>query len=234
MLTTDFWWLSSEEARQYGYIELFRQEPYSDEPDTDRDPCSCPMFSSDQKYPLEFVSQWKSKFRKMNVFRSYALYSSDTNGEEIIGPFLLDIDRLIEQDDRGLLPDFERALNDTRLLVKEYCSCLRDDDYRIFFTGHKGFHIEIRPGAIDVQPYMDRRQYFRNRRKEVNNRFGKDFTDPSQEHIRLHNSINVWIDRYGQRVYRMNFEVSLDELFSLSAEEISSKASKLALGVLDI
>lgn len=232
MISTDFWWLSPEEVRQYRYIDLFHQELYSDEPNTDRDPLSCPMLQSDKRYPLESVSQWKAKFRNMNVFRSYALYSSDIEGKEIIGPLLLDIDRTIGQNG-GYLPDFDRALKDTRLLVKEYCSNLKGKNYRIFFTGHKGFHIEVQPKATGISPYVDRWQHFENIRKDINKRFGNAFIDKFHPHVRLHNSVNSWIDYSGERVDSMNFEVSIDELFSLSAEDIFVKARKLARAALD-
>jgi len=92
MIITDFWWLSPEETRKYRYVHLFHQEPYSDEPNTDKDPISCPMIPSETRYDFSFISQWKAKFSNINVFRSFTVYSSDSNGEEIIGPFLLDID----------------------------------------------------------------------------------------------------------------------------------------------
>jgi len=225
MLSTDFWWLSPEEIRQYGYINLFHQEPYSDEPNTDRDPLSCPMVQGDKRYPLEFVGRWKAKFSNRNVFRSYGLYSSEIDGKEVIGPFLLDIDRTIKQDG-GYLPDFDRALKDTRVLVKEFCSNLKDKDYRIFFTGHKGFHIEVQPRAIGIST-IDRRRHLEDIRKEINNRFGDNFIDKLHDHIRLHNSVNSWIDYSGHRVDSMNFEVSVDELFRLSAENIFVKAKYL-------
>jgi len=228
MPSTDFWWLSLEEVRQYGYIDLFHQEPYSDEPNSDRDPVSCPMVQSDRRYPLEFVSQWKAKIKNMNVFRSYALYSSNTEDKEIIGPFLLDIDRTIERDG-GYLPDFDRALKDTRLLVKEYCSSLEDKDYRIFFTGHKGFRIEIQSRALGISTCIDRWQHYETIRKDINKRFGNAFVDKFHSHIRLHNSVNSWIDFSGRIVHSMNFEVSVDELFSVGAEEIFLKAKNLAL-----
>ena len=140
-LGTDFWWLSPEEASQYRFIDLFHQEPYSDEPETDREPRSCPLLRSEIMHRLDDISEWRLKFRNTNIFRSYALYKSDTTGEETIGPFLLDIDRTIKQDS-GYPPDLEKALQDTQLLIQDYCSNFREDDYRIFFTGHKGFNIE--------------------------------------------------------------------------------------------
>lgn len=133
----------------------------------------------------------------------------------------------------GFRPDLNKALEDTRLLVKEYCSDLKDRDYRIFFTGHKGFHIEIQPRAIGMPPHIDRWRHFENRRNDINKRFGNGFIDKFHSHIRLHNSINSWIDYPGRRIHSMNFEVSINELFSLSAEDISAKALNLAFGALD-
>lgn len=233
MLNTDFWWLSSEEARHYGHVDLFHQEPYSDEPDTDREPLSHPMVRSDRRYPLESIRQWKAKFRNINVFRSFGLYSSDTNGAEVIGPFLLDIDRIIEKDG-GYIPDLGKALEDTRILVTEYCSNFNDKNYRVFFTGHKGFHIEIDPKAICISLNINRRPQFESRRKEINEKFGDAFVDRFHDHVRLHNSVNRWIDYSGQTLDSMNFEISINELFGLSAEDIFVKAKSLALEALEL
>ena len=231
MPSTDFWWLAPEEVGQYGHIELFHQEPYSDELSTDKDPCSCPMLKSDRRYLSESISHWKEKYEHKNVFRSFALYSSDGNGKEIIGPFLLDIDRILENAP-GHVPDLTKALEDTRLLVKKYCSNLKDEDYRVLFTGHKGFHIEVRPSAISTSPHVDRRQCFERERTEINKSFGHDFVDKFHDHVRLHNSINHWIDYSGKETYSMSFEASVDGLFSLSAEDIFARAKDLASAVL--
>lgn len=229
-MTTDFWWLSLEEAKQYSYVDLFCGEPYSDEPNTNKHPLP-PKKWNGPRPRLEEVRKWTLNFRNNNVFRSWALYDHADNGEEIIGPFLLDIDRVVKQD-MGYLPDLDTALKDTRLLVKEYCSNLIDGDYRIFFTGHKGFHIEIRPEAIGVRAHMDRRHYFEKRRKEVNNHFRTGFVDPFHKCLRLHNSINIWIDYSGQWVCRMIFELTFKELDSLSINEICSRSERLAVDYL--
>jgi len=226
LIGSDFWWLSPQEVILYRFIDLFHQEPYSDEPNTDKDPLSCPMLQSDNRYPLESIDEWKEKFRNTNIFRSYALYDSGIKGNKIIGPLLLDIDRTIERDG-GYLPDFDKALKDTCRLVKEYFANLKSRDYRIFFTGHKGFHIEISPSAIGVSSNTNRWHFFEKVRVEINKRFGSAFIDKFHLHVRLHNSINSWIDYYGKRVDYMNYEVSIDELFNLQAADIVKKARNL-------
>ena len=223
---SDFWWLSPQEVILYRFTELFHQEPYSDEPNTDKDPLSCPMQQSDDRYPLESIEEWKGKFRNTNVFRSYELYDSDIEGQKIIGPLIIDIDRIIERNG-GYLPDFDKALKDTRRLIKEYFINLKSRDYRIFFTGHKGFHIEISPSAIGVSSNTNRWHFFEKVRVEINKRFGSAFIDKFHLHVRLHNSINSWIDYYGKRVDYMNYEVSIDELFNLQAADIVKKARNL-------
>ncbi|MBM2832630.1 MAG: hypothetical protein HW414_1682 [Dehalococcoidia bacterium] len=224
---SDFWWLLPEEARRFRYVELFHQQPYSDEPHTDKDPYSCPMEPSDKRSPLTSVTQWKAEFKNINVFRSFALHTTRVGGDELIGPFLLDVDRTTEQDG-GYLPDFDRALRDTRSLVTEYCSSLRGDSYRIFFSGHKGFHVEIHPRAINTPHNTGRLPYFESKRKEVNEKFGANFVDRFHEHLRLHHSANCWIDYGGHTACLMNYEVSVNELFRLSADEMLSRAKNLA------
>ena len=188
------------------------------------------MIPSERRYDFKFISQWKAKFSNINVFRNFTVYSSDTNGEEIVGPFLLDIDRTFVG---GYKPDLRMAIKDTRLLVNKYCYNLKDEDYQVFFTGHKGFHIEINPRAVNVSPNVDRWNDFENRRRDINKRFGNSSVDVSHHHIRLHNSINSWIDYSGQQIYSMKSRISIDDLFSLNVEDISAKAENLARATLN-
>ena len=225
--STDFWWLSQEESRQYRFIDLFHQDPYSDEPNTDRDPASCPMLKSDKRYPLEFINQWKERFGNTGVFRSYALYANEVGNNGIVGPMLLDIDRTIERDG-GYLPDFGKALKDTRLLVEGYCSSLEIGSYRIFFSGHKGFHVEVKPEATGISPSAKRWQHFENIRKSINRRFGDSFIDKFHPHVRLHDSINSWIGYDSVTVNAMTFEVGISDLFRLSADDIFARAIYLS------
>ncbi len=227
ILSTDFWWLSPEEIKQYCYIDLFYQEPYSDEPNSDNDP-SKPVKLIGSRPRLEDIQKRTVNFRNINVFRSYALYDSAIDGEEIVGPLVLDIDRSIEQES-GYPPDLDKALKDTQLLIQEYCSNFKEDEYRIFFTGHKGFNIEIHPRVFGELSKVHRRRVFGQELREINNHYGRSFVDPQHEHVRLHRSINNWIDYSGVWNYAMKIQMTKRQLATGNVEDILNKAKKLAL-----
>jgi len=79
------------------------------------------------------------------AFRVLKIASASSGVEDIIGPFLVDIDNGDE--------DLEDALVVTRKTFHLLRDELRVDinSLRIFFTGHKGFNLEIRPQALDIQ-----------------------------------------------------------------------------------
>ncbi len=65
-------------------------------------------------------------------------------------------------------------------------------------------------------------------RKKINEIFGAGFIDPLHEHVRLHNSINSYIDFRGKKVESMKCRINIDELFNLSAEDLIIKSRHLA------
>jgi len=235
---SDFWWLTLDEAVRYKYLEVWHQKPYSDEPNTNKEPYSVSCFNSldrsgnlskvIKRYPLEFIDQWRKKCTNINVFRSLGLFTSEQNGDELLGPFVIDIDRTEEIPNKGHVQNLGAALEDTRKVVENYLSQLGENDFRIFFSGHKGFNIEVRPQALGIASPSNRQQEFKRRLQEIKRDFGNDFVDRLHEYLRLHNSINSWIQNDGKEVYRMKFELSFHELESLDADEICTKSERLA------
>ena len=170
------------------------------------------------------------------------------NGNETLGPFLVDIDN----DDN---------IDDAQTVTKQVITYLTKqqelllDNLRIFFSGHKGFNVEVRPetleikGSISDQIKISRKKLgeiisaLRNENKiqilEMNivskqrtcidmtygYRFGYKLKYP---YIRLHNSINKWIRSDGSEIARMKIELTAEQLWSMSTPEISSKAEELA------
>ncbi len=238
---TDFWWLTPNEASKYKYLYVCHQEPCSDEPNSNKTPTSVPCFHSFDKngnlsksimrYPPEFIEQWREKFANINVFRSLGLYIAEQDGDKLIGPFVIDIDRDC-QSAKGYVQNLDKALEDTRRLVKEYLCKFNKYDFRIFFTGHKGFNIEVRPQALDIISGTNQQQQFENKLMDINRVFGcnktKRFADRFHEYLRLHNSINRFIANDGKELNRMKFQLSLYELNSLGVEEICRRSEDLA------
>ncbi len=242
----DFWWLTPEEIVKYKYVCVCHQEPYSDEPNSNREPTSVPRyFSLDtsgnlskviKRYPLDFIRQWSEKCTNTNIFRSFNLFTAEQDGEEVLGPFLIDIDREEDESGKGYVQNLNEALKDTRQLVEEYLCKFKEGDYRILFTGHKGFNIEVRPRALGITCTGNRQREFERRLRYINKVFGgssnKKFVDKIHDEIRLHNSINRWIANDGNTVNRMKFELGIQELSSLSADEICQRSENLALNYL--
>jgi len=239
---SEFWWLSQEEAVKYKYVYFCHQEPYSDEPNSEKDPESASRFFSVDKggelsnsveyFSLDFINFWRKKCANINIFRGFGLSSSEHDNEKLFGPFLIDIDREEGGFSKGYEQNLDEALEDTRRIVNEYLHKYKKEDFRIFFTGHKGFNIKVHPQALGIASVKNRWQAFENKIADINNTFGTSFVDKIHEEIRLHDSINSWIKNDGQNTHRMKFELSINELFNLNTNEICVKSERLALSYL--
>jgi len=244
---SEFWWLTREETLKYEYIYVCsQQEPYSDEPKSKKTPYLVPrLFSVDKKgnlsseikyYPLNFMEIWREKVSNINVFRGFSLSSSEYGGEKICGPLIIDIDR----EDGGFTEGYEQnltqALKDTRRLINEYLYQFKEKDFRIFFTGHKGFDIEILPSALCLVGFERTKEQYEYIIGNINDIFNhkgeKRFIDKIHDEVRLHNSINRWIDKSGKMINRMKFELSIKELKNSSIDEICRKSEVLAFNYL--
>lgn len=124
---SDFWWLSPTEKTAYLYVELFTQEFAS------------PCFSL-----VSEIGRWRANHKNTNVYRSLKVWKDNSKREPLTGPFIVDIDN-----EDGCLDD---ALSVTRKAVKSILSVygVSDNDVRVFFTGHKGFNIEVRPESVGI------------------------------------------------------------------------------------
>jgi hypothetical protein len=85
----------------------------------------------------------------------------------------------------------------------------------------------VKPQAIGIL-LSNGQQPFRSILKDINKKYGDGFVDKVHDHVRLHNSVNSWIDFSGNRIDAMNIKVSVAELFTLMAEDIFKKARALA------
>lgn len=243
---SDFWWLSPSQIDRYTYLELGHSDLVVD--------CTTPIIHA-KMHHMSDIDAFCSSFQNTNVYRSLKISDALLNGNEILGPFLIDIDSSSEN------------LDDAQAVTKQVVTYLMEqlrlssDDLRIFFSGKKGFNIEVRPQALridgsiseqikissnkldDIINFLRNRDGIKNSTKNIvsnqetvidriyGDRFGYKLKHP---YIRLHNSINKWIRSDGGRVARRRIEVTAKELWKRSAAEISSESERLALNNLNL
>ncbi len=238
MPISELWWLAPDEIPKYTWLEVLHMEPYSDEPNSDREPLSVATYRSinadgsmsnkRKRYPINFLHIWREKASNINVFRSMVLFSTEVGGEELAGPFVIDIDSNNHNNENGYFPNIDDALKTARRIIQEHLSSLNPNDYRVFFTGHKGFSIEARPSAVGVSRIQHWEREFRSLLKPFKGTaVGTAIIDKPHCELRLHDSANHWINNHGNKMYRMKYELNISELMSLSAEEICGRSEIL-------
>ena len=251
---SDLWWLPKHETSEKLLIGVGHHYPITD----DDNPCSVKWFHSinerhelscDRKqYQLDFLKEWRSLCNNTNVYRTLKLFASTTGQGEILGPFLVDIDNSNWKD------GYEEDLNDALVVARKVIAFLKihwnlnDRDIRIFFSGRKGFNIEIRPLALSIAgSAADQIKLSSGKLQEIINHFGTGsntvsknttidqiygnrFTNYELKHpyIRLHDSWNKWGKEKGAWKARRKIELTPQELANLTVDEICARAESPA------
>lgn len=229
---SDFWWLDNNQLDRFSFLEFGYHEPV----DNSQTPSIQP-----QKCQIADIDRYRSKYQNINVHRSLKLADNPSNGEVIIGPFLIDIDN-----DDSLEAAQEITKQTIQYLTKQnYLSPMKD--FRIFFTGHKGFNIEIRPMVLNISGQIpDQIRLSNNIQVNIINHlrnihyvqcetinavddFGtiidstygsRYFPELKHPYTRLHNSINSWVGDNGKITSRKKIELSYQDLLNKSIEDI--------------
>lgn len=251
---SDFWWLPEHVTSTELLVGVGHHHPLTD----DENPCSVEWFHSvgdghelsraRRQYRLNFLKEWRSLCNNTNVYRTLELFTSDTGQSEILGPFLVDIDNSNWKD------GYEENLRDALLVARRvvdflsrHCK-LRDRDLRVFFSGRKGFNIEVRPQALGIDgPVAQQKRLSAEKLQEIVNHFGtgsntvscKDttidqiygnrFSNYKLKHpyIRLHGSWNKWVGENNIWKARSKIELTPEELATLTVDEICARAERL-------
>lgn len=268
---TDFWWLQEEHYDSL-YVGVGHHKPLTD----DDEPFRTTWFRSinhggrlseaQKNYPLSFIHQWRKAGGDVNVYRTLTLFN---NKEEpvLLGPFLIDIDNS-QLAKNGYKEDLEDALKVARATIqllrgKPYA--IEENDLRLFFTGRKGFNIEIRPFSLGIRTDANFEQQVKasacrldeitkalqrcqgisntytqydgfklwgasnhvsNSGTTIDRIYGSKSNGYKLKHpyIRLHDSINSWMQKDGNKMARTKIRISLADLFDMSAKQICQKA----------
>ncbi len=247
--TSDFWWLSAEQASQAWLIGLGHHRENDDRrityyPDPNRPALLDWVHSLGEQdepsevfklYPLSFISQWRARWNHHNVYRTMKLFPESGGGEAILGPLLVDID---SQDwESQPLEDLNDTLRIARraiALVVQRWGVKPEDDVRVFFSGRKGFNIEVIPSRLGIAGDIDQ-QIGRSVgcldtiRQELGISAAGPTIDPvygnrhgfrlKHPYIRLHDSFNCWRSNAMPQCHR-RVRLTIDELGDLSIKRI--------------
>ncbi len=218
---SDLWWLPKNVAIDTLLVGLEHHEVVTD----DEIPLSLDDWyhSLDQDgnlshnreyHPINSLNKWRSACRNTNVYRTLKVFDENSREAIFLGPFLIDIDNSNE--------DLEEAQAVTKQVLNYLIEQLRLplEDIRLFFSGRKGFNLEVLPQAIginglipnqirlssnklnDIIVFLRRKNDIQDGSTNVvgsnrtvieriyENRFGYKLKHP---YIRFHNSINKWI-----------------------------------------
>jgi hypothetical protein len=188
--------------------------------------------------PASGIHRWWEQRRGINLHRSLAVA---VRSEPVFGPLLIDIDTdPLDWGGDGLRRSFEKRIQESTVAVRAVVECLlgpgRFDpgDMRVRFSGSKGYHVEVRPGAstsLPSNPHAFRDAVVHGVRGEENAKHisgntvpgTKAFIDPPHKHIRLANSINAWVED-GQLHLARNIPIGEDELSSVRPAEIMERS----------
>jgi hypothetical protein len=230
---TDFWWLDDNERRKFAYLELCHSEL--------KDDLTYP-FKQKQTIRVTKINEYREKYGNTNIFRSLILKDSLTEEQEILGPFIIDIDN--DNGENGLEATRKITQQISDYLINDY---IKENDFRILFSGHKGFNIEIRPevigvtGSISEQILKSRKtldviiSYLRQKNRvseqvinfvdqlgtTIDKVYGDRFNNElKHSFIRLHNSINTWKAENNTIISREKIELPYREFQNKSLREI--------------
>jgi len=257
-MKTDFWWLQEERYRSL-FVGVGHHRPLMDHDDPNQVPwfhsvCDNNLSPVNRLHPLDYIHTWRKVCDDVNVYRSLTIY--DGGGDPILlGPFLIDIDN--SRHTNGYEEDLDDALKvarQTAMYLADNCQSLDEKDMRIFFSGRKGFNIEINPAAIGIRAADNvcdqlklsaaKQDGIRSAIRDANRVPDDMFTSRSatsnggttidlvyrnglnHPYIRLHDSINKWTSSSRGSLARRRIAVRLDDLFNLSVEQICRQAER--------
>jgi hypothetical protein len=238
MRSIDFWWLTSDQQTTYTRVAFGHHRPIRD----DEDPRSV-----DWKVQAGRVSQvdnWRGRFESTNVYRGLIVATAPLYAEQLLGPFLIDIDNSDENLEDVLLVTRKTAQ------ILEHQLGVDPRNLRVFFTGHKGFNLEIHPQAVGLEGTIDSQvrksaDYLHGIVEAL--RVGRSWQTINQVsdaetvvdqiyggrrsgyglkhcYLRLHDSLNCWIASDGTAKSRMKTELTMDELSQLTIGEIVARS----------
>jgi hypothetical protein len=252
----DFWWLPKGESTEDWLVGVGHHRPLTPDdqpspsmPDQERPVLPGWWHSLDQQehlsdafqlYPIDFLRRWRLACQNTNVYRTLVLFPTSAGRESMLGPFLVDIDNGQDDIDDAL----QVGRQTVKLCVEQWN--IAEEDCQVFFSGHKGFNIEIRPEALGIGGSVEHQvelscQKLDVIRRQLRQRNGlpdgggavstagtgidRVYSKFRLRHpyIRLPDSVNAWVESNSVQMSRLRTRLSIEELNRLPLAAILSR-----------
>lgn len=164
------------------------------------------------------VEKFRKDFFNTDIYQCiYAYENKDINNCKLYAPFYLDLDGDIKNEFDKLRIDVIKAINNLKSLLS-----LDFEDFEIYFSGAKGFHIIIRPDVLGITPSTNLNEVYKAWANHLYNTYKISSIDLSiydrKRLFRIPGSIN-------SKTGLHKFYVSYNYIRHCSAEELLKLAS---------
>jgi len=252
----DFWWLGSREGLTSLWVGFGHTEdlPQFDEPAEILPSIrTYDLRSPDPLCAVDALDSLRDERHAINVFRTLCVF--DESGQPVAaGPLYLDIDAEARSDGSCDLEDAATAARHLLRVLSE-TGLIDGRDFRILFSGHKGFNVEVRPESLGLlsRPdswlnWREQLEQLRDRARLVGRVIHSDpraisnggtiidsflrigrYSGLRRPWLRMENSINSWVSSSDVRIRRMKFRLSEDDLRSMSIDALISESERRAV-----
>lgn len=118
-----------------------------------------PVFGRHVLVPVEKAESIRQRFKNKDVFATVFTYDNkDQNIANLYGPLYIDLDFSINNDS-----DYQKIKRDLMQVVTALNSyySVPYESIRIFFSGHKGFHVMVDPEIFGIEPNKDLNEHYK-------------------------------------------------------------------------
>jgi len=250
---SDFWWMTNQQRGRFTFMRVTHHSPSDNSSRLDD---SAFLETAGDVLSSSELEKYCVDHGRTNLHRYLMVWDSPSCERGLPGPQLLDID--IEPSDLSSnreLDGLDMALSVTRDIVRFVLPDalhFSPETFRVYFSGQKGFHVEIVPDAVaewlsrpspstlcelQRQQHNFRREVIRclehrnwHIRHNCNWVVGPGYRvvlDRLHSYLRLHWTVNAWLQD-GQLMRRLVMPLTLKQLNTFTIEKIVSCASARA------
>lgn len=176
---------------------------------------------------VEDVEAFRNRNKNFGLYTSVFHYDrTDVDNAVCYGPLYFDFDSE---------KDISLAQRDARKVYEYFSDFIEDDQMRLYFTGSKGFHLEIEPVTLGIDPSISLAKYYNFIAERLNEKFSLDTLDfkvyDSRRMWRLKESIHQKTGLYKNELPKRALTSSVDRILDYCKQRRPHEAPKPTLSV---